>query len=92
MIAILHGEITQVRVTITTCFNVWINIIMTYGKEIEAMFEFRRCKTDPVTERQFEQMNATIAQQKATIDYLAIMTDVELPEDGEEEQEGEDDE
>jgi len=56
------------------------------------MFEFRKCKTDPVTERQFEQMNATIAQQKATIDYLAMMTDVELPEEGEQEQEGEDDE
>lgn len=56
------------------------------------MFEFRHCKTDPVTERQFEQMNATINQQKATIDYLAMMTDVELPEEGAEEQEGEDDE
>lgn len=53
------------------------------------MFEFKKCKTDPVTERQMEQMKATIEQQKATIDYLAMMTDVELPDD---EQEGEDDE
>ena len=51
------------------------------------MFEFRKCKTDPVTERQFEQMTATIVKQHATIDYLAMMTDVEIPEDGEQEEE-----
>ena len=46
-------------------------------------FEIKRCKTDPVTERQFEQMTATIEEQKALIDYLAIMSDIELP-DGQE--------
>lgn len=45
------------------------------------MFAFKRMKTDVVTERQFEQMAATIQQQQATIDYLAMMTDVDLPED-----------
>lgn len=53
------------------------------------MFSFKRLKTDVVTERQMEQMQATIAQQSATIDYLAMMTDVDLPE-GEDEQEDED--
>ena len=44
---------------------------------------------DLVSERQFEQMNATIAKQQATIEYLAIMADIELPDD---ESEDEDDE
>ena len=51
------------------------------------MFTFNKLKTDVVTERQLEQMNATIAQQKATVDYIAMMTDVELPEDEEQEEE-----
>ncbi len=42
---------------------------------------------DLVVERQFEQMSATIAQQQATIEYLAIMTDVELPDEQEDEEE-----
>ena len=54
------------------------------------MFLFKKCKTDVVTERQFEQMSATIEQQKATIEYLAIMADIELPnEEGTEEEEEE---
>lgn len=53
------------------------------------MFSFKKLKTDVVTERQLEQMSATIAQQAATIEYLAMMTDIDLPED---EQEDEDDE
>lgn len=53
------------------------------------MFNFKKLKTDVVTERQLEQMHATIEQQKATIDYLAMMTDVELPEDEQEDEEDE---
>lgn len=44
---------------------------------------------DLVTERQFEQMNATIAKQQATIEYLAIMADIDLPDDESEEDENE---
>ncbi len=54
-----------------------------------ADFSFKKCKNDPVMERQFEQMTATIQHQQATIDYIALMTDVEIPT---EEQEDEEDE
>ena len=56
------------------------------------MFLFKRCKTDVVTERQFEQMSATIEQQQATIEYLAIMADIELPNEDNTEEEDEEDE
>ena len=44
---------------------------------------------DLVVERQFEQMNATIAKQQATIEYLAIMADIDLPDDESEDEEDE---
>ena len=46
------------------------------------MFSFKKTE-NPVKERQFEQMQATIANQAALIDYIAIMSDIEIPEDEE---------
>lgn len=52
-------------------------------------------KPDFVKDRQIEQMTAQIEEQQALIDYLALMTDVDIPtlemntaEEEEEEEEG----
>lgn len=41
--------------------------------------EYRQIKTSVYEEREKENMRATIAEQAAIIDYIALMTDVELP-------------
>ena len=41
--------------------------------------EYRQIKTSVYEEREKETMRATIAEQAAIIDYIALMTDVELP-------------
>ena len=41
--------------------------------------EYRQIKTSVYEEREKENMRATIAEQTAVIDYIALMTDVELP-------------
>ena len=41
--------------------------------------EYRQIKTSIYEEREKENMRATIAEQAAIIDYIALMTDVELP-------------
>lgn len=41
--------------------------------------EYRQIKTSVYEEREKENMRATIAEQTAIIDYIALMTDVELP-------------
>lgn len=40
--------------------------------------EYRQIKTSVYEEREKENMRATIAEQAAIIDYIALMTDVEL--------------
>ena len=41
--------------------------------------EYRQIKTSVYEEREKENMRAAIAEQAAIIDYIALMTDVELP-------------
>lgn len=41
--------------------------------------EYRQIKTSVYEEREKENMRATIEEQAAIIDYIALMTDVELP-------------
>lgn len=41
--------------------------------------EYRQLKTNIAEEREKENMRATIAEQAAIIDYIAVMTDIELP-------------
>ena len=41
--------------------------------------EYRQIKTSVYEEREKENMRATIAEQAAIIDYIALTTDVELP-------------
>ena len=41
--------------------------------------EYRQIKTSVYEEREKENMRATIAEQAAIIDYIALMTDVDLP-------------
>ena len=41
--------------------------------------EYRRIKSSIYEEREKENMRATIAEQTAIIDYIAVMSDIELP-------------
>lgn len=41
--------------------------------------EYRQIRTSVYEEREKENMRATIAEQAAIIDYIAIMSDIELP-------------
>ncbi len=45
---------------------------------------FYRRVSDPVMLRRLENMEAELAQQKATTDYIAMMADVEIPQEEEE--------
>lgn len=47
--------------------------------------KFRKLKTSVAEEREKENLRATVEQQAAIIDYIAMMTDVELPTTGESE-------
>lgn len=40
--------------------------------------KYRQLKTSIAEEREKENMRATIAEQAAIIDYIAIMTDIEI--------------
>ena len=41
--------------------------------------EYRQIRTSVYEEREKENMRATIAEQAAIIDYIAVMSDIELP-------------
>lgn len=41
--------------------------------------EYRRIRTSVYEEREKENMRATIAKQAAIIDYIAVMSDIDLP-------------
>lgn len=41
--------------------------------------KYRQLKTSIAEEREKENMRATIVEQAAIIDYIAIMSDIELP-------------
>jgi len=42
---------------------------------------FRKMKQEIREQRKTERINATVEKQAALLEYVAIMTDVELPED-----------
>lgn len=41
--------------------------------------EYRQIRTSVYEEREKENMRATIAEQAAIIDYIAVMADIEIP-------------
>lgn len=54
-------------------------IIKNYGKEKTRMAFIEKLKTSIQEKRAAERMAAKLEQQSALLDYVAIMTDVELP-------------
>ena len=78
------GGHTQQKGTRSNYWQGWTNSILTYGgKTMKSIFEK---VFDLVSRRKVERLQAEMNRQQAQTDYIAMMTDVEIPTEEEGEQ------
>ena len=78
----LHGVTMQVKETRIICFSAWTPIITVYGVKIMQIIINKGMS--PKDRAKLDNAQASAQRNADLIEYLAMMTDVEIPTDEEE--------